>query len=63
MFNMEKIVKRYGNSLVITIDKEDQHIHNLQEGDTIFLTITRVLKLKEEPHGPKKGHGAFKKKK
>lgn len=63
MLNMEKIVKRYGNSIIITIDKEDQRIYNVQEGDTISLTITKVSKLKEELHGPKKGRGAFKKKK
>lgn len=60
---MKKIVKRWGQGLGIYIDKEDQHIYNLEEGDIISLTIMLISKPKEELHGPKKGHGAFKKKK
>ena len=34
---MQKKLKKYGNSLVITFSKEEQDIYGLVEGDTIEL--------------------------
>jgi len=34
---MQKIVKRYGTSLVIVIDAEERNIHGMEIGDTIFI--------------------------
>lgn len=36
-FNMKKKLKKWGNSLVVVFNKEDQDIYSLIEGDTIDL--------------------------
>ena len=38
---MKKIIKKYGNSLVILLDSEDQKIYHLKEGDTIDIEIVK----------------------
>lgn len=37
---MEKRIKRYGNSLVIILDKGDQDIYSLKEGDIVDIELT-----------------------
>lgn len=59
---MKKIIKKWGQGLGIYLDKEDQHIYKLQEGEIITLVITHVSRLKEKLDGPEKGPDAFKKK-
>ena len=39
---MKKQIKRYGNSLIILIDKEDSEIYNLEEGDVVELEIVKL---------------------
>jgi len=39
---MEKILKKWGNSLVITLDSEDQQIKDLKEGDRIKIFIEKI---------------------
>jgi len=36
---MKKIVKKYGNSFVIILDREDMKIYKLKEGDIIDIVI------------------------
>ena len=48
MFNMKKILKKWGNSLVIVLTPEDAKVYDIQEGDFIELTITKIKKLKEK---------------
>jgi antitoxin component of MazEF toxin-antitoxin module len=38
---MKKIIKKYGNSVVVLFDKEDQKIYNLKEGDVIEFEIKK----------------------
>ena len=38
---MKKIIKKYGNSLVITLDPEDIIIFKLKEGDIIDIEISK----------------------
>ena len=38
---MKKIIKRYGNSLVIRLDPEDLEILGLIEGDVVEIEIKR----------------------
>lgn len=42
--NMKKMVKKYGNSLVVTFDAEDQKIHNIEEGDILDLSDMTITK-------------------
>lgn len=39
---MRRIVKKWGDSLVVTFDKEVQRIIGLKEGDVIRFTITEI---------------------
>lgn len=41
---MKKIIKKYGNSLVLVFDVEDVKIYDLKEGDVI--DIRDMVKLK-----------------
>ncbi len=43
---MKKIVKKYGNSNVITLDAEDMKIYNLKVGDIIDIEIKKERKSK-----------------
>ena len=45
---MEKIVKKYGDAWVITFDPEDRKINEIEEGDILELTITKIHKNKKE---------------
>lgn len=45
MFKMDgivKIIKKWGNSMIITISKEEMKIHNLKEGDPIYVSISKI---------------------
>ncbi len=44
---MKKIIKRWGDSLVIVFDKEDCKIYELKEGDVIDLSDC-IIKKKEK---------------
>lgn len=46
--DMKKIIKKYGNSLVIIFNSEDSKIYNLKEGDIINLEISKqnLIKMK-----------------
>lgn len=39
---MQKIIKKYGSSLIITISPEEQKVFDLKKGDIIELTITGI---------------------
>jgi hypothetical protein len=41
---MEKIVKKYGGTLVITFDPEDIKINNIQEGEVLNVEIKHTEK-------------------
>ena len=43
-----KEIKKYGNSLVITIDAEDARIMNLKEGDVVQIEILKEIARKNE---------------
>ncbi len=45
---MRKIAKRWGDSIVIVLDKEDLQINNISEGDVIDVEIKGVEKKKVE---------------
>lgn len=44
MFNMQKKIKKWGNSLVIVFDKEDVERHGIVEGDWADLSDMLVEK-------------------
>jgi hypothetical protein len=44
---MKKIIKKYGNSLIITIDPEDISIYNLKEGDVIEFEPIKVKEVEK----------------
>jgi hypothetical protein len=44
---MKKILKKWGDSLVIIFDKEDKEIYKLERGKIIDLTITEVKDAKK----------------
>lgn len=48
---MKKIVKKWSDSLVIVLDKEDQQIHNIKEGDIIDMSDMTVIKPEQEDAG------------
>jgi hypothetical protein len=39
---MEKIVRKYGNSLCIVLDTEDREIFKAKEGDVFDVTLKKV---------------------
>lgn len=39
---MEKIVKKWGDSLIIVLNTEDKKIYGLKVGQIIDLTITKI---------------------
>jgi len=39
---MKKLVKKWGDSLVIVLDKEDIQIYELNEGDVIDIEIKKA---------------------
>ena len=38
---MKKVVKKYGNSLIITIDKEEADIYKIKKGDIVDIEIVK----------------------
>lgn len=44
---MKKIVKNYGNTLVIVFDKEDQNIYGIEEGDFVEISDLVVIKKRD----------------
>ena len=51
-FGMQKLIKRWGSSLVITINKEDIAINGFHEGD---LVEVKLRKLKKKVENDRKG--------
>ncbi len=45
---MKKIVRKWGESLVISFDSEDQRIHKIEEGDIVDLADMNVIKKNHE---------------
>lgn len=41
---MKKIITKYGNSFVIKLNPDDRKIYDLNEGDLIEITITKITK-------------------
>ena len=41
---MRKVIKRYGNTNVLVLNKEDMEVYKLKEGDVVDLTITKIKK-------------------
>lgn len=39
---MKKIIKKYGNTKVIVLDKDDLKIYNIKAGDVIDVEIVKV---------------------
>jgi len=39
---MKKIIKKFGGSVVIILNKEDQFIYNLQEGDIVDVELCKI---------------------
>lgn len=47
---MKKLVRKYGSSLVITFNNEEQKIYNIKEGD--FIDIEDIIVIKSgKKHG------------
>lgn len=44
---MKKIVKKFGNSLMVTIDAEDCKIYDVKEGDILDIEIKKEVKLRK----------------
>lgn len=44
---IKKIIKQYGNTLVITFNREEQKIFKICSGDTLIFSIDKVLKKEE----------------
>ena len=44
---MKKIIKKFGGSVVIILNKEDQFIYNLQEGDIVDIVLSEKPERKE----------------
>ena len=49
---MKKIIKKYGNMVMITFTRDDRKIYELDEGDTI--EISDMVVLKKRTKGGKK---------
>lgn len=45
---MKRLVKNYGNTLVIVFSKEDQEIYDIEEGDIVDLGDIVVIKRKKK---------------
>ena len=45
---MKRLVKNYGNTLVIVFSKEDQEIYNIEEGDVVDLGDLVVIKKRKK---------------
>ena len=43
---MKKVIKRYGDSLIILLNKEDVKIYSLKEGDIIDIELIKIGKKK-----------------
>lgn len=41
---MKKIIKSYGNTLVIVFNSEDQQAEKLKKGDIIEFSITKIIR-------------------
>lgn len=41
---VEKIIKKWGSSLVIRLSPEDSKINNLKEGDIVDIEIVKIKK-------------------
>lgn len=44
---MRKIVKKWGDSLVVVFDKEDKRINNIEEGDIVDIKEENISKGKK----------------
>jgi len=44
---MKKKIKKYGDTLVISISREDAEIYEIKEGDIVELTLTKIRKPKK----------------
>ncbi len=45
---MKKVIKKYGNTLVIRLDKEDVEIYNIGEGDIVEIEKLIVVEKKKK---------------
>jgi len=45
---MKKILKKWGDSLVIVFDKEDREIYKLNPGDVIDIGMIRLMKQEKD---------------
>jgi hypothetical protein len=45
---MKKILKHWGNSLIIILSKEDKKIYNLKEGDIVDIEMVKLKSNKNE---------------
>ncbi len=41
---MKKIIKKWGDSLIISLTSEDARIYNLKKGDVVDIEIAKVRK-------------------
>ena len=48
MFNMKKKIKEWGNSAVLVFTKEDLDLYDIDIGDIIEFTPTKITKLKSK---------------
>lgn len=53
---MRKEIKSYGNTNVIVLTKSDLKLYELNIGDIIEVTITRLSSAPSEPHNKQKVH-------
>jgi antitoxin component of MazEF toxin-antitoxin module len=51
---MRKEIKSYGNTNVIVLTKSDLKLYELNIGDVVEITITRLSSSTSEPHNKKK---------
>jgi antitoxin component of MazEF toxin-antitoxin module len=51
---MRKIIKKWGDSFIITISPEDMKIYGLSEGEIIDFDVMKVKIQKEVKHGTQK---------
>ena len=50
---MKKVVRKWGESLVISFDREDQRGYNIKEGDIIDLSGMTIIRTPQEEGGSK----------
>ena len=53
---MRKIIKKWGDSFILTLTPEDMKVYEMQEGDVIEIAVAKVINSEHNSNQDTSGH-------